>query len=386
MGSGKGSVARAGIRSAVLLVIVIAVGAGLAAWKRGSTADAEAAAAHQPEPMEVVTQAVATQRPYRNSSTSIGTVLATRSVSLRNEVAGTVRSVRLIPGEVVEAGTVLVALDVSVEEAELEALEARAELAKTTLARYERMAKQQAISAIELDNARAERDIAEADVARTRAIIERKTIRAPFRARVGIADVHPGQFLDSGTFLTTLQGVDDAVDVDFTVSQSVGAGLGAGTVVEIYEDDDATPVPARVTAVDARVDPQTRNAMVRARIQDSGGRLTPGASVRVRVPVGPEQDVVVVPVSGLRKGPAGDHVFVLAPGADGQVRAHIRPVQAGPVLDDSVVILAGLDAGETVASSGSFKLREGLLVHVAEGPGDPGAAAPADTAPAGGGG
>lgn len=365
---GRLSGAGAGLRSAVLVAVVVGMGGALTAWKVGAAQDAEAAAASQPEPIEVVTAAVAAPREHVGTTTSIGTVLATRSVTLRNEVPGTVRSVRLTPGQVVQAGSVLVALDVSVEEAELRALQARAELAGTTLARFERMAEKQAASAIELDNARAERDIALAEMARIEAVIERKTIRAPFRARVGIADVHPGQFLEAGTLLTTLQGVDDAVHVDFSVSQTVAASLASGTDVQVLVgQDDALRVAARVTAVDARVDPSTRNAMVRARIEDAPARLSPGASVRVLVPTGAPEAVVVVPVSGLRRGPAGDHVFVLEPSEEGRVRAYVRQVRTGPVLGEEVVILSGVAAGERIAASGSFKLREGVLVSVAEG-------------------
>ena len=364
--SGSGNVRpRAVIRSVVLLAVIAAVGGGLFVWKSSS---AQGAAAVAPaEPVEVVTAALVTEREYRNTATSIGTVLATRSITLRNELPGTVRSVRLTPGEVVEAGTVLVALDVSVEEAELRALEARAELARTTLERVERMAERRAVSAIELDNARAERDVATADVERTRAVIARKTIRAPFRARVGIADLHVGQFLEAGTLLTTLQGVGESVHVDFAVAQDVGASLSAGDSVVVYASGDETAgVGARIVAVDARVDPSTRNATVRARIDDPVAALTPGASVRVRVPEGPQQKAAIIPVSALRKGPGGDHVFVLETAENGETRAHLRQVQAGMVLGDSAVVLSGLAAGERVAASGSFKLREAVLVQVAE--------------------
>lgn len=354
-------------RSAVLLAGILAVSGGLATWKVAAAERAGAAAANQHEPMEVVTGAVAVEREHRGATTSIGTVLATRSVTLRNELPGTVRTARLTPGQIVEAGTVLVALDVSVEEAELAALQAQAELAATTLERVQRMFERRAASAIELDNARAERDVALAQIARTRAIIARKTIRAPFRARIGIADVHPGQFLEAGTLLTTLQGVEEAAHVDFAVAQSVAAGLRAGDQVEILAGDgETTLLAAAIVAVDARVDPTTRSATVRARIEQGGGMLSPGASVRVRVPVGDARVAVAVPVSALRKGPGGDHVFVLAADDNDQTRAHVRLVQAGSVLGDEVVILGGLSAGETVAVSGSFKLREAALVHVAE--------------------
>jgi membrane fusion protein, multidrug efflux system len=354
---------RAWVGSALLFLIIGAIAAGLAASKRASLHQAEVASASQPEPTESVTAAVATEREYRQTTSSIGTVLALRSITLRNEVPGKVHRVALTPGQVVEADTVLVALDVSVEEAELEALEAQATLAETELGRAQSLREQGVVSQTELDRARAERDVARAQIARTRAIIARKTIRAPFRARVGIADVHPGQYLDEGTQLTTLQGVDDAAHVEFAVAQRVAEGLRAGQSVSVFAAGEAAPIEARIVAVDARVDPATRNATVRART--AANAPAPGASVRVEVPVGPPRMVVAVPASALRKGPSGDHLFVLAPDREGKTRAQLRQVQSGALLGDDVVILAGLSGGERVAASGSFKLREAMLVAIA---------------------
>ncbi|MDQ4079616.1 MAG: hypothetical protein M3125_02565, partial [Gemmatimonadota bacterium] len=116
-------------KSATLIATVIGTGVLLAAWKQASIKSAEAAAAMHPEPIEMVTAALATEREHRQTATSVGTVLALRSVELRNEESGTVRRVALSPGRIVEAGEVLVALDVSVEDAELRALEAQAALA-----------------------------------------------------------------------------------------------------------------------------------------------------------------------------------------------------------------------------------------------------------------
>src|SRR5207245_1715474 len=270
------------------LVTLAITGSGLVAWKRASVRKADAAAARQPEPIESVTLATARARQYRPATTAVGTILALNSITLRNELAGTVSQVTLVPGQVVEAGVVLVALDVSVEEAELQAQTAQADLAETTLARLERLWEARATSQEEVDQARAARDVALAQIARTRAIIARKTIRAPFRARVGLSDVHPGQYLNEGTELTTLQGVDAAV--------------------------------------------------------------------------GPATTVFSIPVSALRKGPSGDHVFLIVADSGGRSRAHVQPVRSGPVLEDEVVILSGLTPGQQVATSGSFKLREAVLV------------------------
>jgi membrane fusion protein (multidrug efflux system) len=160
--------------------------------------------------------------------------------------------------------------------------------------------------------------------------------------------------------------VDPAAHVDFSVAQAVAAGLREGDQVEVVTAGALTPTPAKIVAVDARVDPATRNAMIRARIEGSGGP-SPGAAVRVRVPVGPPITAVAVPASAVRKGAGGDHVFVIAAGPDGKPRAHSRTVEAGTMVGDEVLIVAGLKAGEQVAAAGSFKLRDGVLVVVADG-------------------
>ena len=357
--------ARGWIASSLLLATVLATGAGLAAWKYTALTASAAASANQPEPMEAVTAAVATEREHRRTTTSIGTVRALRSITLRNEVAGTVQRVRLTPGQIVEAGEVLVAIDASVEAAELEAQQAEAALARTTLERLVSLRKHNATSQEEVDQARAEYEVALAQMSRTRALIAKKVIRAPFRARIGISDVHPGQYLNEGTTLTTLQGVADAAHVDFTVAQRIAAGLQVGDTVVVYGANEASPLKARIVAVDARVDPDTRNATVRARLSGKAAPA-PGASVRVLVPVGALDTVVSVPVSALRKGPQGDHVFVIEPDSAGKPRAHLRTVQSGPVLGEEVLLYSGVKAGERIATSGSFKLREAALVSIAD--------------------
>src|SRR5687767_294982 len=101
---------RAFVGSAALFAAVIATGAGLAWWKHTTSADAaaEAAAMSATEMAEVVAVATAQPREHRSAVSAVGTVLATRSVTLRNEVAGRVVSAALTPGTIVEPGAVLV--------------------------------------------------------------------------------------------------------------------------------------------------------------------------------------------------------------------------------------------------------------------------------------
>ena len=166
-----------------------------------------------------------------------------------------------------------------------QAREAQLALAGTSLKRLENLLTRQAVSAEEVDRARAERDVADAEIARIRAIIARKTLRAGFRARIGLSDVHPGQYLAEGTELTTLQGVGGS-PTSTSRSPRVSPGLRVGDSLQVAPSESATPVTARIVAIDARVDPVTRNATVRARVSDPRHAFAPGASVRVRLPVG----------------------------------------------------------------------------------------------------
>jgi membrane fusion protein, multidrug efflux system len=354
--------------SALLVAALAGTASLLITWRMSAQA-ASASEAAQAEPAEAVVAATAEAREHRDATTAIGTVLATRSVTLRNEVAGTVREVNLRPGAIVEPGTLLVALDVAVEQAELKAQQAQLALAEATLQRQERLASLEAASRLDADRARAERDVAQAQIARLQAVIARKTLRVPFRARIGLADVHPGQYLEAGTAITTLQGVGEALHVDFAVPQAVAAGLAPGDTVQVFAGSDpgGAALAAQVVALDAKVDERTRNATVRARLQratGNGALPAPGSSVRVSVAVGPTTPAVAVPAAALRKGPEGDHVFVVATAPDQKLRAQQRPVQVLALVGDEVLLARGVRAGEKVATSGSFKLRDAALVQL----------------------
>jgi membrane fusion protein (multidrug efflux system) len=195
-------------------------------------------------------------------------------------------------------------------------------------------------------------------------LIERKRVLAPFRAHVGLVDLHLGQYLEPGTTLTTLQGVADAVHIDFAVTQEVAALLQVGGEVEVPHQGQQ--VKAKIVAMDARVEQQTRNTTIRALLQGVTPLPQPGSSVRVRVPVELPQDVVVVPVSALRRGPGGDHVFVIAAVPDGKLRVSMRRVVAGASIGDEVILKSGVAQGDRVAAAGSFKLYEGALVNVVD--------------------
>jgi membrane fusion protein (multidrug efflux system) len=197
--------------------------------------------------------------------------------------------------------------------------------------------------------------------------IARKTMRAPFRGRIGLRDIHPGQYLAEGTELTTLESVDDTLFVDFRLPQETAARLAPGAEVRIAGGSLARPATAVVRAIDARADEASRTVRVRAEVSGLGAVLKPGAFVDVTVAAEAPRPVLAVPLAAVRRAAYGDHVFVIGTPAAGEKgpRAEQRFVRTGPVVGNDIIILGGLKAGERVATEGSFKLRQGSLVQVA---------------------
>jgi membrane fusion protein (multidrug efflux system) len=346
--------------------VLLAIGGtagGLGYYKYVQITAAIAAAEAFPEPREAV-EAVRVRRGEWSASTrAVGTVVALRQVEIRNELAGTVVEMGFASGDIVEAGQVLVRLDTSQERAALAAAQAEARLAQVVFDRRDRLRSSDAVSALDLDRAREELAAATARVANLEAGIAKKTLVAPFRARVGLTDLQPGAYLDEGTRIGTLQGVDRDAFVDFALPQDMAAAIRPGVAVSLAGSQlpDGS-VAAEIVAEDASVDATNRAVRFRAIARGLGEKLRPGAFVDVVAVTAPPRPALLVPLTAVRRAPYGDHVFVLV-NEDGQSRARQRVVQTGPVQGTDIVITDGLAEGELIAGAGSFKLREGLLVQ-----------------------
>lgn len=345
-------------------------------------------------PSESVEVVEARQVQWNPTADLVGTVFALRSVSVRNELAGRVTAVKFESGTVVEAGDTLLTFDDSSDRADLVAAQAevrvaqanvavadaRVRLAESELNRLTTAVASNAVSEMEVDRAASELDRAKADrerlvaevdaanarVAQVQARLDKLVLKAPFRGRTGIRTVHEGQFLAEGSDVVMLEEVSDRIYLDFAIPQDYIDQVQPGTAVMATGDllGDA-PVRIEVMALDATVNNSTRNVRVRAIVNNPGERLRPGMFVQIRVPVDEPKPYIVVPATAVRRASYADQVYVVAPDADGppgQLKAHQRFVTLGPSVGEDVIVLKGVDAGERVAATGSFKLSDGALV------------------------
>ncbi|HYL33129.1 MAG TPA: efflux RND transporter periplasmic adaptor subunit [Stellaceae bacterium] len=315
-------------------------------------------------PPQTVSTVVATTQEWQPTLTAVGSLRAVNGAELSLEVAGVVDKLYFQSGNDVSAGTVLMTLRSDDDVAKLHALQATADLDAINLARDEKQLKVNAVSKAQVDTDSATLRNAQAQVAEQQAIVDKKTLRAPFAGHLGIRAIDVGQYLAAGTNIVTLQALDP-IYVDFTLPQQALAEVREGQLVTATVDTYADQsFVGKITAINPVVDVATRNVQVRASLANPDHLLLPGMYAKVTIDIGSEERYVTLPQTAIIYNPYGNTVYVVQDkGKDAQGHPQLDAQQAfvttGPTRGDQVAILKGVDAGTTVVSAGQMKLRNG---------------------------
>jgi membrane fusion protein (multidrug efflux system) len=330
--------------------------------------------AHFQPPPEPVTAQQVVSDSWETRLTAVGSLSAVQGVTVTAELPGKVVEIPFAPGSPVSAGELLLRQDTSSEQALLPGTEAAVVLARSILERSRRLLIDEAVSQAEVDAAQAKYLQALADVENLRATIAKKNIRAPFAGRLGIRKVNLGQMLEAGTEIVTLQSLDP-IYVDFMVPQQQMLPLHPGLTVRVTTD--ALPGKAlegKITTISPLVEEATRNIRVQGQVRNPDELLRPGMYVNVAVVLPQRKEVLMVPITAVLYAPYSDSVFVVEADTGGQSQAgqdqppgkQLRQqfVRLGEKRGDFVEVLSGLQAGETVVTTGVFKLRNKQAVVV----------------------
>lgn len=316
-------------------------------------------------PPETVTTAVVKSEAWESVIGSVGTLTAVQGGNVTVESPGKVVKIAFEPGVAVKKGDLIIQQDTSVEEAQLPGAAAQATLAENDLKRSEKMIVDGIIAQADLDKALAAARLARSQVDNLRAAIAKKTIRAPFSGRLGIRQINLGQMLREGDPIATLQTLDP-IFVDFSIPQQQLAELRVGFPVRISGDALGSDVmTGKISAINPMVDIDTRNVRVQATISNKSERLRPGMYVNASVGLPVRQQLLAIPATAVLYAPYSDSVFIVESGKDGKGLALRQQfVRLGEKKGDFVAVATGLKAGETVVSTGVFKLRNGQGVVV----------------------
>ena len=356
---------RKGIVIAIALLVTICVFAfGIKALQIGKMMSTP-----QTMPPTTVSSVSVKEEDWAPRLTAVGSVSAVQGAVVSAELAGVVSEINFENGGEAKKGEVLMKLDASQEEALLRSAEAEAQLAQTDLERSRDLAMKKVVSSAELDSAQSKFRRLNAVVDQVRSSIAKKTLIAPFDGQLGIRQVNVGQMINAGQQVVPLTSLDP-VFADFALPQQYLGQLTPG--LEVHVTTDAIPgrvFNGKLTAINSMVDSSTRNITLQATLDNSDHALRPGMFAKAEVMLPEKHKTLVVPGSAISYAPFGDSVFVIEKKKDektGKESQVIRQqfVRVGEARGDLVAITQGLKAGETIVSTGVFKLRNGMTVTI----------------------
>lgn len=323
----------------------------------------------------VVTQA-AEVRAFADLVEALGTARARESVMITSRVTDTVSKVYFDDGQIVKTGDLLVELISEEEEAQFREAEGNLMEARRNFDRTEGLVERGNSSGAALDEARRRLDEARSRIAAAKARLDDRQIRAPFDGVLGLRNVSEGSLVTPNGSITTIDAID-VINLDFSVPERFIAVLGkdqpVSATVEAYPD---RMFEGRVKTVDSRVDPATRQVVVRAEIPNGELLLRPGMLMTVEV-TSRTWSAVSVPEESVVAQAGKDYVFVITGEA-----AERRPISLGVRIPGFVEVKDGLNEAERVVVEGTQRLgRSGIKVRDLSAPGGAqrgrGAAAPA---------
>lgn len=316
--------------------------------------------AQKPPPIAVAMTRAETQTVPR-FLTGIGTVAAVHQVTVAAQLGGMVTQILFVPGQRVKAGDPLVQLDDGPEQGDLRNFEAQARYAAVTLRRNQELLTKQAAAQSMVDQNQSQLDQATASIAKTKALIAQKLIRAPFSGKLGVRQVEVGQYVAAGTAMVSLTDLSQLY-INFTLPEQDAAALGVGQKVEFAVDAyPGESFTAEIDAIEPQVAADTRAIKLQAETANPDDKLLPGMFANVHVVLPPRTGVVTVPETAVENTLYGDSVYLIAEdGTDAAgkpvLKARRVPVKAGEHVNGRIAILDGLKPGDAVVALGQNKV------------------------------
>ena len=320
-------------------------------------------------PPETISSVVAHPEKWPDALSAVGSITAVQGVTMTPELAGTISEIKFESGAVVNKGDLLVRFDTGTEEAQLKALNAQLEWARLSVERSRKLRTDSTVSQSELDQAEASFQQAKANADAVQAVIDKKTIRAPFGGKLGIRQVNLGEYVDAGKPIVSLQSLTP-VYADFSLPQQALSQIKTGMTVRVSMDAYTNKqFEGTLTAVNPDLDSSTRSVRLQATLDNPDLLLRPGMFARIELVLPNADDVLVIPATAVLSAPYGDTVYVIKNGTNAPVGTNgpglvvdTQIVRVGRARGDFVSVEAGLKTGDRVVNSGLFKLRKGASV------------------------
>jgi membrane fusion protein (multidrug efflux system) len=288
---------------------------------------------------------------------SSGSLLPNEQVDIYPELSARITQLNIQEGQPVAKGALLVKLFDADLRAQLEKLQAQADNARRTEERNKQLLARGGISQQEYDIVTTNLRSSLADIELVKANLQRTEIRAPFSGVIGLRNVSAGAVVSPSTLIARLQQIS-SLKLDFSIPEKYGQFVRPGSQISFLVDGSTQPSQGVVYALEPGVEEQTRNLRIRARVNNASIKFRPGTFARVTLTVQNEQSLVV-PTQAVIPQTRTNQVIVVRNG-----KAVFKDVKTGLRTAGTIQILAGLQKGDTVATTGLLFLKPDSPVRV----------------------
>lgn len=289
----------------------------------------------------------------------IGKLVPDEEVELSFETSGKITEIYFTEGSYVKKGELLAKVNDSQLQAQLKRLEAQLPLAEDRVYRQNALLQRDAVSKEAYEQVKTELATLNADIEKVKAEIEMTELRAPFDGTIGLRLVSVGTYASTGTKVAKLTNITP-IKIEFSVAERYAADIKKGTNLEFRVDGELEPFSAKVYATESSLDATTHTLAVRAIYPNKNGELTPGRYASINLKHQEIPDAIAIPAEAIVPEMGVNKVFVYRSG-----KAEPVTVTIGIRTDAEVQITSGLQAGDTIITSGTLQLRKGSSVEIA---------------------
>lgn len=325
--------------------------------------------ASRENPVYTVATTKAGYQIWKPKIAAVGSTRATLGVNITAQLGGMIQKIYFTPGASVKESEILVQQNADPNIGQLHSLEANAELAKITYERDQKQYLVKGISKQQLDSDMQNWKSLQGQVEQQKAIVAQYTITAPFAGRLGISNVNPGQYLNPGDTVVTLQSLDP-IYVDFYLAQNLLSNVEIGQQVNISIDAYPDKVfTGKVTTINPLVEKGTRNVEIEATLPNPDNLIYPGMYATVDVNRDIEEKFITLPRAAITFNPYGDLVYRVVKTTDkksGKAVLQVRQkfITVGASRGDQISVLTGVADGDEIVTGGQLKLKNGSLVSI----------------------
>ena len=295
---------------------------------------------------------------FSNSLAIAGTIEANEQVDIRSEVSGLVTEIQFNEGTNVSKGKVLLKINDLELQAQLSQALTRQKLAQETEYRAGKLLEKEAISKEEYDVALSELRSLQSQTQLIRAQLAKTLIRAPFSGKIGLRTISAGEYITPASNIARLVSTNP-VKILFSIPEKYAGTIKLNTQISFTVAGTNTPYSGTVYAIEPGIDMSTRTLQLKAKASNNNGELLPGSFAKIDLPLSNINDAILVPTESIIPVLQGKKVYISSNGKAKEVL-----IETGTRTDKSVLILSGLNIGDTVLTSGIMSLKNDIPVKV----------------------